>query len=77
MLVPAGSGMPDERQSMKLDRKRVIVSNAPRVVQASRSNPKLSKSRTSKRRANVTGSKEGKVVELKAGSSRSRREVAV
>jgi len=51
----------------------VIVSYAPRVVCASKSSPRLSKSRTSSRRANVTGSKEGKVVESNAGSSRSWR----
>ena len=76
MLVPDGSGKPKARHSIKCDRKTMIVSNVPSVVQLSRSSPKLSKSRTSKQRANVTGSKEGKVVELNTGSSRSRQEIA-
>ena len=62
MLVPDGSGMLKARHSMKCDRKTVIVLNTLCVVRESRSSPKLSKSRTSNRRANVTGSKEGKVV---------------
>ena len=72
--MPAGSGKPLVRHSVKFDGKMVIVSYAPRVVRVSKSSPKLSKSRTSSRRANVTGSIEGKVVESNAGSSRSRRE---